>query len=81
MSDFPKCVHPFFMMDVQARPILMRAVEGESYDQMVDPRLENNYNPDEMLRMVACSAACINRSARRRPKMSQVCMFINFILG
>lgn len=55
-----------------ARPILMRSVEGASYDELVDPRLEDNYNPDEMLRMVACSAACINRSARRRPKMSQI---------
>ncbi|XP_074330319.1 proline-rich receptor-like protein kinase PERK4 [Apium graveolens] len=55
-----------------ARPILMRSVEGESYEQLVDPRLEDNYDPEEMLRMVACSAACINRSARRRPKMSQL---------
>nr|XP_017230526.1 PREDICTED: proline-rich receptor-like protein kinase PERK4 [Daucus carota subsp. sativus] len=57
-----------------ARPILMDAVEGGSFDELVDPRLENNYNPDEMLRMIACSAACIRQSARRRPKMSQVCV-------
>ena len=55
----------------------MHAVEGGSYDQLVDPRLENNYDPDEMLRMVACAAACIRHSARKRPKMSKVCMFIN----
>lgn len=62
-------------MDEQARPILMRATEGGSYDELVDPRLENNYDPEEMLRMVACAAACIRHSARRRPKMSQVQVF------
>ncbi|KAL0412496.1 UNVERIFIED_CONTAM: Proline-rich receptor-like protein kinase PERK5 [Sesamum radiatum] len=28
-----------------ARPILMRVVEGGSYDELVDPKLENNYDP------------------------------------
>ena len=57
---------------MQARPILLRAVEGGDYEELVDPRLEDNYDADEMLRMVACAAACIRHSARRRPKMSQV---------
>lgn len=60
------------IVDVQARPILMRAVEGGDYNALVDPRLLDNYDADEMLRMVACAAACIRHSARRRPKMSQV---------
>ncbi|XP_074345766.1 putative proline-rich receptor-like protein kinase PERK6 [Apium graveolens] len=55
-----------------ARPILMRAVEGGDYNDLVDPRLLDNYDADEMLRMVACAAACIRHSARRRPKMSQI---------
>ncbi|GMP48193.1 hypothetical protein CsSME_00015633 [Camellia sinensis var. sinensis] len=55
-----------------ARPILNQAIEGGSYDELVDPSLENGYNSQEMLRMVACAAACIRHSARRRPKMSQI---------
>ncbi|PIN06752.1 Serine/threonine protein kinase [Handroanthus impetiginosus] len=55
-----------------ARPILIRFTEGGSYEELVDPRLENNYDPQEMLRMVASAAACIRHSARRRPKMSQI---------
>ncbi|CAA2997075.1 proline-rich receptor kinase PERK6 [Olea europaea subsp. europaea] len=55
-----------------ARPILMRVTEGGSYEELVDPRLENNYDPQEMLRMVHCAGACIRHSARRRPKMSQI---------
>ncbi|CAH9056267.1 unnamed protein product [Cuscuta europaea] len=55
-----------------ARPILMRAAEGGSYEDLVDPRLENNYDPQEMCRMVACAGASIRHSARRRPKMSQI---------
>lgn len=56
----------------QARPILNHVTEGGSYEELVDPLLGNDYNPQEMLRMVACAAACIRHSARRRPKMSQV---------
>lgn len=52
----------------------MRVAEGGSYEELIDPRLGHNYDPQEMLRMVASAAACIRHSARRRPKMSQVCM-------
>ncbi|CAH9079607.1 unnamed protein product [Cuscuta epithymum] len=55
-----------------ARPILASAVDGGSFEEIVDPRLENNYNSNEMRRMVVCAAACIRHSARRRPKMSQI---------
>ncbi|KAG6663294.1 hypothetical protein CIPAW_02G016300 [Carya illinoinensis] len=55
-----------------ARPLLARALEEGEYDELVDPKLENNYNPNEMARMVACAAASIRHSARRRPKMSQI---------
>ncbi|XP_051144128.1 putative proline-rich receptor-like protein kinase PERK6 [Andrographis paniculata] len=55
-----------------ARPILMSVQEGGSFEELVDPRLGNNYNPPEMLRMVHCAAAAIRQSARRRPKMSKL---------
>ncbi|XP_026456113.1 proline-rich receptor-like protein kinase PERK7 [Papaver somniferum] len=55
-----------------ARPILTRALGDGNFEELVDPRLENNYSPSEMARMVACAAACIRHSARRRPKMSQI---------
>nr|GMD00145.1 putative proline-rich receptor-like protein kinase PERK6 [Ipomoea batatas] len=55
-----------------ARPILTRSVDGGNFEELVDPRLEKNYNPQEMHRMVACAAACVRHSARRRPKMSQI---------
>ncbi|GER49845.1 kinase family protein [Striga asiatica] len=53
-------------------PILMSVTEGAEYDDLVDPKLGDNYDPQEMLRMVHCAAACIRHSARRRPKMSQI---------
>ncbi|KAI9128942.1 hypothetical protein K1719_000425 [Acacia pycnantha] len=55
-----------------ARPMLTRALEEENFDSVVDPRLQHDYDPNEMARMVACAAACIRHSAKRRPKMSQV---------
>ncbi|KAG6531524.1 hypothetical protein ZIOFF_005338 [Zingiber officinale] len=56
-----------------ARPLLTQALEDGNYDDaLVDPKLGMNYNPDEMARMIACAAACVRHSARRRPRMSQV---------
>ncbi|KAK4378356.1 hypothetical protein RND71_000218 [Anisodus tanguticus] len=55
-----------------ARPILIRATEGGDYDELIDPRLEGNFDAQQMLCMVACAAATIRHSAKRRPKMSQV---------
>ncbi|KAL7156661.1 hypothetical protein ABFS83_02G023900 [Erythranthe nasuta] len=55
-----------------ARPILNQVTEGGSYEELVDPRLEHNFNHHEMVRLVACAAACIRQSARSRPKMSQI---------
>ena len=57
---------------LQARPLLTRALEEGKYDELVDPKLENNYNPNEMTRMVASAAASIRHSGKKRPKMSQV---------
>lgn len=57
---------------LQARPLLTRSLEDGNFDSLVDQRLQKNYNPIEMTRMVACAAACVRHSARRRPRMSQV---------
>ncbi|KAE8718500.1 Proline-rich receptor-like protein kinase PERK5 [Hibiscus syriacus] len=55
-----------------ARPHLTRGLEDGDLSPLVDPRLENNYNHEEMKRMAACAAASIRHSARKRPKMSQI---------
>ncbi|XP_021600912.1 proline-rich receptor-like protein kinase PERK4 isoform X3 [Manihot esculenta] len=55
-----------------ARPLLTRFLEDGNCRELVDLRLENNFNPEEMQRMVACAAASIRHSGRKRPKMSQI---------
>ncbi|PIN17590.1 Serine/threonine protein kinase [Handroanthus impetiginosus] len=55
-----------------ARPLLTRALEDGNFDTLIDKRLINDHNHNEMARMVACAAACVRHSARRRPRMSQV---------
>ncbi|OWM66036.1 hypothetical protein CDL15_Pgr015462 [Punica granatum] len=55
-----------------ARPQLTRALEDGNFDSLVDPRLQRDYNHGEMARMIACAAACVRHSARRRPRMSQI---------
>ncbi|KAM3291701.1 putative proline-rich receptor-like protein kinase PERK6 [Capsicum chacoense] len=55
-----------------ARPILLRATEGGDYDELIDPSLEGKFDAQQMLCMVACAAATIRHSAKKRPKMSQI---------
>lgn len=55
-----------------ARPLLSQAIENEEFEELVDPRLGDNFIPGEMFRMVEAAAACVRHSAARRPKMSQV---------
>ncbi|XVF34839.1 hypothetical protein REPUB_Repub18cG0092900 [Reevesia pubescens] len=55
-----------------ARPLLTRALDDGNFDSLVDPKLQKEYNHNEMARMVACAAACVRHSARRRPRMSQI---------
>ncbi|KAG5021257.1 hypothetical protein JHK85_017599 [Glycine max] len=55
-----------------ARPLLSQALENGNLNGLVDPRLQTNYNLDEMIRMTTCAATCVRYSARLRPRMSQV---------
>ncbi|KAM7251780.1 hypothetical protein ACFE04_023663 [Oxalis oulophora] len=55
-----------------ARPLMTRSLEDGNYDELADPLLERNYNTEEMARIVACAAASIRHSAKKRPKMSQI---------
>ncbi|XP_010462066.1 PREDICTED: proline-rich receptor-like protein kinase PERK15 isoform X1 [Camelina sativa] len=55
-----------------AKPLMIQALNGGSFDGLVDPRLEDEFDISEMTRMVACAAASVRHSAKRRPKMSQI---------
>ncbi|CAN7073761.1 unnamed protein product [Brassica oleracea var. botrytis] len=54
-----------------ARPLLTRALEESNFEGLVDSKLNNEYDREEMARMVACAATCVRHSARRRPRMDQ----------
>ncbi|WOL07858.1 hypothetical protein Cni_G16607 [Canna indica] len=55
-----------------ARPLLSRALADGDYDELADPGLDGNYDPVEIARMVACAAASVRHSAKKRPRMSQI---------
>ncbi|KAK3410941.1 hypothetical protein EUGRSUZ_J02967 [Eucalyptus grandis] len=55
-----------------ARPLLTEALEGDKFDAIVDPKLNKDYDTEDMTRMIACAAACVRHSARHRPPMTQV---------
>lgn len=65
-----------FLCKLQARPLLSQAFENGNFDGLLDPKLQKNYNHDEMVRMAACAACCVRHSARLRPRMSQVSWLI-----
>nr|CAB3475674.1 unnamed protein product [Digitaria exilis] len=58
--------------EAKARPLMTKAFEDGNHDALVDPRLGSEYNDNEMARMIACAAACVRHSSRRRPRMGQV---------
>ncbi|XXG55960.1 hypothetical protein AAC387_Pa03g3503 [Persea americana] len=43
-----------------------------NYQGLVDPRLQTNYNAEELARVVECAAACVRLPAHSRPKMIEV---------
>lgn len=52
---------------------LCQALKNGRFDGLIDSRLqETNYNPEEMIRMITCAAACVLNSAELRPQMSLV---------
>ena len=59
-------------MNLTMNAFCLRALEDHDFDSVVDPRLKDEYDPNQMTRMVACAAACTRHSARHRPKVSQV---------
>lgn len=62
---------------LQARPLLAQAIETQSFGDLIDSRLENNFIEGEMFRMIEAAAACVRHSASKRPKMSQVNFHFN----
>lgn len=67
--------NPSFMDDSLvdwARPLLTRALDEDNFDALTDPNLGKGYNPVEMRQMIACAAASVRHSARRRPRMSRI---------
>ncbi|CAA7045769.1 unnamed protein product [Microthlaspi erraticum] len=55
-----------------ARPVLDQASDENNFEVLVDTKLNNEYDREEMARMVACAAASVRHLARRRPTMDQV---------
>ncbi|KAL6538137.1 Proline-rich receptor-like protein kinase perk8 [Orobanche gracilis] len=53
------------------RPLMTEALDKEEFGELVDSRLEDNFVPSEMFRMIEAAAACVRHLASKRPKMSQ----------
>ncbi|KAL0343558.1 UNVERIFIED_CONTAM: Proline-rich receptor-like protein kinase PERK8 [Sesamum angustifolium] len=45
-----------------ARPLLTQALEKEDFGDLVDPKLGDNFIPNEMFRMIEAAAACVVRA-------------------
>jgi serine/threonine protein kinase len=60
-----------------AHPLVKLALEDGNVEQLVDPELGNDYDKNEMFRMIEAAAACVCYTASKRPKMSQVSQVID----
>jgi hypothetical protein len=58
--------------NLQARPLLIRAMEHRDFGELPDPRMEDKFDENEMFHMIGAAAACIRHSAAMRPRMGQV---------
>ncbi|KAJ3671026.1 hypothetical protein LUZ60_008452 [Juncus effusus] len=59
-----------------ARPFLTRSASEDVYDELVDPRLETNYDQHDMSRLIQCASASVRNLARKRPRMSQIVRYL-----
>ncbi|KAJ4765655.1 Proline-rich receptor-like protein kinase PERK4 [Rhynchospora pubera] len=64
-----------------ARPLVAHAATDGNYDSLVDPRLENKYNLEELKRMVACAGACIHFFPDKRPHMIEVLRLLEGVVS
>ncbi|ERM95419.1 proline-rich receptor-like protein kinase PERK8 isoform X2 [Amborella trichopoda] len=55
-----------------ARPLLDRVISERNFEVLADPRLGSSFDREEMLCVMEVAAACLQLSARRRPRMGQV---------
>ncbi|KAL0824766.1 hypothetical protein Bca101_048443 [Brassica carinata] len=55
-----------------AKPLIVQSLKDGNFDGLVDPRLADSLDANEMMRMVSCAAASVRTSAKHRPKMSQI---------
>lgn len=53
---------------------MAQASIDRKFESLIDPRLETNYDHEEMKRMIACAGACMHFFAEKRPHMSEVCV-------
>ncbi|XP_030925102.1 proline-rich receptor-like protein kinase PERK3 [Quercus lobata] len=68
----PISQNPPFNMVNWAKPLLSPALKKKKFDDLVDKRLEKNFDSKEMARMVSCAAKCLRLSYEERPGMSQI---------
>ncbi|TVU20603.1 hypothetical protein EJB05_36817 [Eragrostis curvula] len=59
-----------------ARPLLTKALEEVVFDELIDPKLEANYDANDMQLLIACAAAAVRQTARSRPRMSQIVRYL-----
>ncbi|KAG8656377.1 hypothetical protein MANES_04G127220v8 [Manihot esculenta] len=54
-----------------AKDRIGQALDNSEFTDLVDSRLQE-YDEDEMLRMISCAAASVYKSSRFRPRMQQI---------
>ncbi|XP_002516048.2 proline-rich receptor-like protein kinase PERK15 [Ricinus communis] len=64
-----------------AKTRLRQALNNGNYGDLVDPKLQNEYDYLDMTRMIFCAAACVRNTPNHRPRMSQVVRALEGIIS
>ncbi|KMZ56377.1 Protein kinase superfamily protein [Zostera marina] len=59
-----------------AQPLIIKALETRNMRDLSDPKLGENFNENEMQRMIIIASQCISRTSRMRPRMRKVILFL-----
>ncbi|XP_078175306.1 cold-responsive protein kinase 1-like [Carex rostrata] len=66
--------HPFSLDYFKEK--LRPALPKKDFTELVDPHLMNQYNHDEIMRMIACGLSCTRDSPHERPPMSRIALVL-----
>ncbi|XP_021627624.1 proline-rich receptor-like protein kinase PERK1 isoform X2 [Manihot esculenta] len=79
LAVFEKQRKEYIRLAIWAMPLVKQILDADNQDldsenckDLFDSKLQNNYEKDDMIRMIYCVVACVYKPVKLRPQMSQI---------